>query len=391
LSQYPVEELLVHLPAASPPVTVPRHVTVFVNWACNLVCRECWMYGDSAAESTWLQEVKRDNISVGLWTKIVDELKAAEAESPDTIYLTIMGGEPLMHPDLVELVRVAKTRLPGCNLDMSTNATLLPRHADALVEAGIDDVYISVDGPTPEVNDPIRGRKSYDRAMAGLAALQAAGRHAGRMPKIALNFTVTGMNYTYLPDMVRLSERLGLDEFTVDLASYFTRDEGIRSRPVFEAATGRPFLSWAGYCNEHQHANIDPATLEALFDEAESMSDSVRVLIAPTRYGNADKSRFFTGDWSRVIQETTCVKLWAQTTVLPNGDVISCTTFADTVMGSMTGGSLGEVFHGPVYQRMRDEISRGLQPVCYRCCELNMDIDVEPELYTIGPPPGPGA
>jgi radical SAM protein with 4Fe4S-binding SPASM domain len=205
------------------------------------------------------------------------------------------------------------------------------------------------------------------------------------MPKIALNFTVTGMNYVYLPEMVRLSERLGLAEITVGLASYFTRDEGVRSRPAFEAATGRPFLSWAGYCNEHQHANIDPATLKALLDEAESISDSVRVLIAPTRYSNEDKSRFFSGDWSRLVRETTCSKLWAQTTILPNGDVISCTTFADTVMGSIADASLREVFHGDTYQRMRNEIRQGLQPICYRCCELNMDIDVEPEMYTIEP------
>jgi MoaA/NifB/PqqE/SkfB family radical SAM enzyme len=373
-------------PSASlPTVTVPRHVTVFVNWACNLTCRECWMYGDSAAESTWLAEVKRDNITIEMWNSILDELKAAEDESSDTIYLTIMGGEPLMHPQLVELVRLAKTRLPNCNLDMSTNATLLTRHADALVDAGIDDVYVSVDGPTPEVNDPIRGRNSYARAMAGLEALQAAGRRAGRMPKIALNFTVTGMNYTHLPEMVRLSERLGLNEITVGLASYFTRDEGVRSRPVFEAATGRPFLSWAGYCNEHQHANIDPAILKDLFDEAETMSDSVEVLIAPTRYSNEDKSHFFSGDWSKIVRENTCSKLWAQSTILPNGDVISCTTFSDTVMGSIANSTLNEVFHGETYQRMRGGIDQGLQPICYRCCELNMDIDVEPELYAIRP------
>ncbi len=369
----------------APPLTVPRHVTVFVNWACNLTCRECWMYGDSAAESTWLEEVKRDNISIDMWKSILAELKAAEGESPNTIYLTIMGGEPLMHPHLVELVRLAKTVLPNCNLDMSTNATLLARHADALVDAGIDDVYVSVDGPTAEINDPIRGRNAYARAMKGLAALQAAGRRAGRMPKIALNFTVTGMNYTYLPDMVRLSERLGLSEITVGLASFFTRDEGKRSRPVFEAATGRPFLSWAGYCNEHQHANIDPALLERLFDEAETMSDSVEVLIAPTRYNNAEKSHFFTGDWSAVVRENTCTKLWAQTTILPNGDVISCTTFSDTVMGSIADSTLQDVFHGETYRRMRGEIQQGLQPICYRCCELNMDIDVEPELYGIQP------
>jgi MoaA/NifB/PqqE/SkfB family radical SAM enzyme len=361
---------------------VPRHVTVFVNWACNLTCRECWMYGDSAGESTWLEEVKRENITLDMWNGLVDELAANVTEKP---YLTIMGGEPLMHPNIIDLVREAKTRLPQCNLDMSTNATLLPRFATGLVEGGIDDVYVSVDGPTAEINNPIRGRNSYERALVGLASLQEAGRRFGRTPHIALNFTVTGMNYTYLPDMVRLAERLGLSEITVGLASYFTREEGKASRAAFESATHRPFMSWAGYCNEHQHANIDIEKLKDLFDEAESLTDAVAVLIAPTRYSNIDKSKFFTSEWSDVIQEPTCAKLWAQTTVLPNGEVISCTTFADTVMGSIKNSSLGAVFHGDTYGRMRKMIAQGLQPICYRCCELNMDIDVDPALYSFDP------
>jgi Fe-coproporphyrin III synthase len=361
---------------------VPRHVTVFVNWACNLTCRECWMYGDSAGESTWLAEVKRDNVPVEMWRGIVDELADNVTEKP---YLTIMGGEPLMHPQITELLRYAKTRMPQCNLDMSTNATLLPRYAGGLVEGGIDDVYVSLDGPTAEVNNPIRGRNSYQRALRGLEALQEAGRRHGRTPMIALNFTVTGMNYTYLPDMVRLAERLGLGEITVGLASYFTREEGNGSRRAFESATGRPFMSWAGYCNEHQHANIDVGRLRELFDEAENLTDSVKVLIAPTRYSNIDKSKFFTSGWSSIIQEPTCAKLWAQTTILPNGDVISCTTFADTVMGSIADASLSEVFHGGTYDRMRKMISQGLQPICYRCCELNMDIDIDPALYSFDP------
>ncbi|WP_390479793.1 SPASM domain-containing protein, partial [Frankia casuarinae] len=64
-----------------------------------------------------------------------------------------------------------------------------------------------------------------------------------------------------------------------------------------------------------------------------------------------------------------------------NGQVVSCTTFADTVMGSLRDGSLREVFHGETYTRMRETLRQGLQPICYRCCELNMDIDVDPTLY----------
>lgn len=370
-----------HLPLtpASPSALspIPQYVTVFVNWACNLACRECWLYGDSSAENAWLEDVKKQRMPLGMWNALIDEL-ADLSPSPS---VSIMGGEPLMHPEIGEFVRQAKGRAPDCRLDMSTNGTLLPRVADDLVDAGIDIVYVSVDGPTPETNDPIRGRKSFERVIAGVEALQGAVRRGGDGPRIALNFTLTGMNYTTLPGLVHLADRLGVDQVTVDLAMYFTKEEGTASRAAFEGVTGRPFLSWSGYCNAHQHADVDRAVLLATLEEAKVASPAVEVLVAPVRYTSAEQSAYFTDAWRDVVHETTCPKLWAQTTVLPNGDVLSCTPFSDTVMGSMAQQRLGDVWTGDRYARMRALIKQGLQPVCYRCCELSLDIEVDPALF----------
>lgn len=362
-------------PPALPPV--PRYVTVFVNWACNLTCRECWLYGDSSGENTWLEEVKREHITLDMWNGLVDEL-VAHAPNPS---ISMMGGEPLMHPQVLDLVREAKRRAPGGQLDMSTNGTLLPRVADGLVEGGIDIVYVSLDGPTAEINNPIRGRKSFERVMTGIKALQDAVARAGHGPRIALNFTLTGMNYTTLPGMVRLAEEIGVNQVTVDLAMYFTKEEGNATRPAFEAVTGRPFLSWTGYCNEHQHSSVDRKVLLGVLDEAKTCSDSVEVLVAPVRYSSVEQSAYFTDQWRDVVHETTCPKLWAQTTVLPNGDVLSCTPFADTVMGSVKQASLSEVWASDAYGRMRELIRNNLEPICYRCCELSLDIEVDPALF----------
>jgi radical SAM protein with 4Fe4S-binding SPASM domain len=342
------------------------------------------MYGDSSSESTWLEEVKRDQISLEMWRGVIDELAAGAQRTGQQPLVSIMGGEPLMHPRIVELVQLAKDGLPDGWLDLDTNGTLLPRVADGLVDAGLNAAYVSLDGPTPEINNPIRGRNSFERAVAGLKSLQRASRNGS--PEIAINFVLTGMNYRSLPEMIRVAEGLGVPQVTVGLASFFTRDEGARARKAFEPVTGQPFMSWAGYCNEHQHAEIDQAELADILDEAQTISPDVEVLITPTRYSNAQKSGFFSDKWSSTVRETTCTKLWAQTTVLPNGQVISCTTFADTVMGSLRESSLGEIWHGDTYNRMRAMIREGLTPICYRCCELNMDIEVDPELYVIEAP-----
>jgi radical SAM protein with 4Fe4S-binding SPASM domain len=344
------------------------------------------MYGDSASESTWLEEVKRDQMSLELWRAVIDELAAGARQTRQQPLVSIMGGEPLMHPQIVEMVQLAKEGLPDGWVDLDTNGTLLPRLAGGLVDAGLNAIYVSLDGPNPEVNNPIRGRNSFERALAGLKAIQGASRNGS--PEIAINFVLTGMNYRSLPDMIRLAEREGVPQVTVGLASFFTKEEGARARKAFEPVTGQPFTSWAGYCNEHQHAAIDQAELKDIMDQAQAVSPGVEVLITPTRYSNAQKSKFFSRQWAGTVRETTCTKLSAQTTVLPNGQVISCTTFADTVMGSLKESSLGEIWHGDTYTRMREMIRNGLTPICYRCCELNMDIEVDPKLYALDPSPG---
>ncbi len=369
---------MTHRPALPP---VPRYVTVFVNWLCNLRCRECWLYGDSSGENDWLEEVKREQMSVEMWNGLVDEL----ATQPLPPSISIMGGEPLIHPNIIELIQQAKTRAPGCWIDMSTNGTLLPRKADALVEAGIDIIYISLDGPTPEINNPIRGRTSFARAMGGLQSLRDASERAGHGPKIALNFTLTGMNYTALPQMVTLAEEHGVPQVTVDLAMYFTKEEGIATQPAFEGITGRPFTSWRAFCNEHQHDTVDRELLYEVLEEAKNKSSSVEVLVAPVRYSSAEQATFFSDDWRSTVRETTCPKLWAQTTILPNGEIISCTPFADTGMGTIRDSSLTDVWQGDKYTAMREHIREQLEPICYRCCELSLDIGVDPELYAKGP------
>lgn len=360
--------------SALPPV--PSYLTVFVNWACNLTCRECWLYGDSSDQNDWFEAVKRNRLSLEMWKQILQEV-GQHVIAPS---FSLMGGEPLIHPRIIELIEMAKSNIPGCTIDMSTNGTLLNRYAERLVASQIDTIYISLDGPTAEINDPIRGHGSFDRVLDGMAKMQSVVLAAGHGPHIALNFTLTGLNYETLPQMIELCEQLEVGQLTVDLGMYFSDSEGNGTQPAFEPVTGRPFTSWAAYRNEHQNSSVDQQRLLAVL-EATTGAETVEVLVAPVRYSNEAKSQFFTDGWRDEIQETTCPKLWAQTTILPNGDVVSCTPFADTTMGSLATESLEAIWTGPRYRRMRALLTEQLQPICYRCCELSLDIGTDPDLY----------
>jgi MoaA/NifB/PqqE/SkfB family radical SAM enzyme len=88
------------------------------------------------------------------------------------------GGEPFLNPDMEAILAATLSVGPATVL---TNGLLLDRERCArlaALSAGSDyslDVRVSLDGFTPESNDAIRGEGVFDRAMAGIRNLAAAG------------------------------------------------------------------------------------------------------------------------------------------------------------------------------------------------------------------------
>lgn len=355
---------------------LPSHVTVFVNWACNLRCRECWLYGDSAAENLWLKGSIRDALPLPLFKRVVDELLEWQPKTS----ISFMGGEPFLHKDLHEMAAYLKSRSPDSHVDVSTNGTLVKKFEQPGLEACLDMIYFSFDGSTPEINDPIRGEGSFERAMEGVRHYLAEREKHGRL-KVGLNFTITGLNYRDLVGITALAERLNVDELSVNFMMYFSAKEGEHSARGFSEVLGRPFTSWSGFRNEGLAMGVDAQELKRVLDEAERTAKKTRLLIAPTRYSTGERSNYFTPRWKTVLKEKTCPKLSLQTTLLPNGDVISCTPFADTVMGNVNESSLRDIWRGERYRRMRAFIDGGLSSICHRCCDLNNDMDLDPNLF----------
>jgi cyclic pyranopterin phosphate synthase len=112
--------------------------------------------------------------------------------------IRITGGEPLVRPGAVDLVRTL-SGLPGItDLALSTNGTLLVEHAEALRAAGLRRVNVSLDSLRPAVFRAVSGRNDLDRVVAGIVAARAAG-----LAPLKLNVVVMrGVNDDELPSML---------------------------------------------------------------------------------------------------------------------------------------------------------------------------------------------
>jgi MoaA/NifB/PqqE/SkfB family radical SAM enzyme len=84
------------------------------------------------------------------------------------------GGEPFIHPQMVDVLEATLELGPATVL---TNATILkPKHVERLAEAEARSIYslefrVSIDGYSPEMNDPIRGKGTFRKAMSGVKLL----------------------------------------------------------------------------------------------------------------------------------------------------------------------------------------------------------------------------
>ncbi|PCI42153.1 MAG: hypothetical protein COB46_01175 [Rhodospirillaceae bacterium] len=119
--------------------------------------------------------------------------------------------EPLLRDDIAEIARYVSQA--GLQFYIQTNGYLLPKHAHALLEAGVRNIRVSVDGPEAVHND-IRGVKdSWKKAMEGLRmVVDWKKRHKVDYPLVGLSFTLSDLNYDTILDFYREIADLNLAE-----------------------------------------------------------------------------------------------------------------------------------------------------------------------------------
>jgi len=116
----------------------------------------------------------------------------------------LTGGEPLLHPGVVELVQAIAEEPSTQDLSMTTNGFLLSQKAQALYDAGLRRINISLDSLEPETFDKIIGSRGRSRWLQVWEGIQTAYR-VGFDP-LKLNVVVMpGVNDNEVLDLAALT------------------------------------------------------------------------------------------------------------------------------------------------------------------------------------------
>jgi GTP 3',8-cyclase len=162
---------------------------------CNFQCQYCMPEG---AELEWI--AKADLLKT---TELITLLQEVFIPVGFTRF-RLTGGEPLVHPHVVEIVRQIAQLPQVVDLSLTTNAFLLAGLAQDLYDAGLHRINISLDSLRPEVFDQIIGNRGRSRWQQVWQGIQAA--HRVGFDPLKLNVVVIpGMNEAEVLDLAALT------------------------------------------------------------------------------------------------------------------------------------------------------------------------------------------
>lgn len=124
------------------PLDTPYLIQMFPVYGCNFHCGYC-LHALDRRQHGYISEVPF--MDMGLYRKCIDDMRGFGQKLKMLRFAAI--GEPLLHPDIGEMVSCAKQADIAQSVDIVTNGSLLTHElSDKLIDAGLDRLRISVEG-----------------------------------------------------------------------------------------------------------------------------------------------------------------------------------------------------------------------------------------------------
>ena len=322
----------------------PEVISFYLTERCNLNCKMCFLKNINYS---------LDFIPLDIAKKVVKELMPVRPR------YGMSGGEPLLYPDIEELISYIKTH--ELSLSIVTNGTKLLDFAEFIVHSGVDRIKVSIDGP-PEVHDKIRGVPgTFSKLEKGIDKINKEKKKRGkRKPRLFL-YSLLHSNCD-VNFIVSFAEKYKFDVINF-LHILYIHEEDLKS---FEDIQDVEPHYWRGAVFDDTDYRINAE----LINKIKSIDTSLDITFTPDislselyLYYNKDKNylkRF----------KSRCNVPWVAAFIKPPSKVEIC---PDAVIGDIENMRFLKVWNSSRARNLRQRIHSGnMLPVCSGCCSYYM-------------------
>jgi MoaA/NifB/PqqE/SkfB family radical SAM enzyme len=315
------------------------------------------------------QSIAQEELEISEYENLLDGLSLLGTRS-----LTISGGEPLLKKGIFSIIQKAKEK--DLSVELITNGTLIsPETAKKLLKSGVDLVTFSIDAPIASVHDQVRGvTGSWEKSTRGMITLSNLRKRSGsRKPTLAIDYVVTKVNCTMIPEMIDLKPHLGFDEIH--------------------------FLPIIGRTSVARELFLRMEDLRWIKENLKSIKLKMELQGLPTNkltpissicndMESAVEGRYLISEMTlpqKTRPEILCFAPWVQATIDPFGNVYPCCyacTFQnlsedltrtcwgdeDLPMGNLKQESFEHIWHGETFRQFRENChDPGRFAMCHSC------------------------
>lgn len=325
-----------------------------ITYACNLNCYMCNQRNETHKD----KKHHNANLDIKAAKNVIDQVEKYKPQ----IY--IWGGEPLIYPDLDELLEYTnEKKLTTC---ITTNGTLLHKHVESIVMNKVAEIAVSLDGPK-EVHESIRSCKGiFDDIIRGLEMLKEYKKsHHAVLPIVDLHIVITALNHSMLYDFVKwINEQKLCRRIRLQYPMFYTQDMcnqfGKHVEDVFGVKDGK---SWTYFSGEYSQLDI-----EVLKENLRKIKrDFNNIIIYPNE---VDTEIWFTKPEYSFRDK--CKSAYNRINIEPNGDVVTCTDYPETKYGNIFEDRLENLFNNQLINQHRKKLCNNPKGICSRCSYLYM-------------------
>ena len=332
--------------------TGPFYVDIDLTRRCNLQCLGC-PYHSPHVNDTSLQNPAMMDISSDLFKRLCSELKTMNTHS-----LILQGaGEPLLHPDVFEMISAAKAA--GFHVTLITNGTLLDRDIiQALIDARLDTLKVSLWASSTEQyqqNYPGTNPDNFREVVDGLKLLASLKAERNSiLPMVQLHHPINRYNFQTIDTLVDLALRTGC----TGLSFAPFRSFGVGALASFMLSAGEEQLVQLSLLQARRRLN------------SLSMSHNIDEVLMRYELGSA------------VWQKLPCYIAWIHARIRVDGTVQPCGS-CNVAFGNLYENTLHQVWNGSAIRAFRRQTltCKGLASIsepcgCHFCCYVGDNMRV---------------